>query len=324
MLANSAPCNSPAACLLMVLITLSSIVMDFFLIPITLHAEHLYMVRILYTKCPPPSSLGRRHSTGKVLMLSMLLVVPPLTAYTHDPGGYGGETIFLPATISLFDITGCTPPFLLMELIIFTVETTRSLINLAGIFVSSSGALISHILLSLSRILFLVQCKARGNWYHSNIEYYLVHSTQSYMIRILDQHKSTSLQNFKSYSWTWTLLIVARKLFVFLFVVPIHWMYLMCLEIVMIYKRLLTCSMSIPNVTFPYLSMILGGMFVIKLLSQGILFFLCTVFPSTAVWAGPKMTLAILTCLLSIPHSLIPPLSITSARSTLDGRHRHF
>ena len=50
---------------------------------------------ILYTKCPPPSSLGRRYSAMKVLILLMLLMVPPLTTYTHDPGGNGGNTNIL-------------------------------------------------------------------------------------------------------------------------------------------------------------------------------------------------------------------------------------
>ena len=133
MSANSIPCNSSYACSLIVLITRSVIGMGFLLNPTTLHAELLCMVLMLYTKCPPPSSLGRRYNAAKLLILSTLLVVPPLTAYTHDPGGYGGSFILLPVMICLGDITGCTPPFLLMELIIFTVDITNSLIKRAGI-----------------------------------------------------------------------------------------------------------------------------------------------------------------------------------------------
>ena len=107
------------------------------------------MVLMLYTKCPPPSSLGRRYSAAKDLILSMLLVVPPLTAYTHDPGGYGVNTIFLPVTICLGDITGCTPPFLLIKLIISIVKTTNSLISRADIRCIFFGSINqTHLILS--------------------------------------------------------------------------------------------------------------------------------------------------------------------------------
>ena len=136
--------------------------MDFLLIPITLHAEHLCIVSMLYTKYQPSSSLGRRYSAAKVLMLSILLVVPPLTAYIHNLGGYDDNTIFLPVTICLDDITGCTPPFLLIELIIFTVETTSSLINRAGIcFISFGSINLTHLNLSFTNF---IPCLMKGTW----------------------------------------------------------------------------------------------------------------------------------------------------------------
>ena len=113
---------SSFTCLLIVSIIRSVIRMGFLLIPITLHTELLCMMTMLYTKCPSPISVGRRYSAGKVLMLSILFVVPPLTAYTYAPSRYEGTTIFLRVIICHGDITGCTHPFLLTELIIFTVE----------------------------------------------------------------------------------------------------------------------------------------------------------------------------------------------------------
>ena len=77
------------------------------------------------------------------------------------------------------------------------------------------------------------------------------------------------------------------------------------------------------NVTIPYLSIILGGMSVIKLLFLGILFFFWTVFSSITALAGPNMMLAIFMCLLSTPHFLTPPLLVASAKSMSDGRHRY-
>ena len=91
-------------------------------------------------------------------------------------------------------------------------------------------------------------------------------------------------------------LIIIREMSVALLVVPIYWKYSMCLETAMINGHLLICKIN-PNVTIPYLLMILGGMSVIKLLSLGILLFLWTVFPSTTALAGLKMTLAISMCL---------------------------
>ena len=95
-----------------------------------------------------------------VLILSTLLVVPPLTAYTHEPGGNGGSTICLPVTTCLDDITGCTPLFLLIELIIFTVETTNSLINQVGIRLISFGSIdLTHLTLSFTN---LIPCSMKG------------------------------------------------------------------------------------------------------------------------------------------------------------------
>ena len=128
--------------------------MGFLLIPITLQAEHLCIVSILYTKCPPPSSFGRRYSASKVLMLSILLDVAPLTAYTNAPGGYDGSTSFLPIIIYLGDITGWTPPFLLIELTILTVDITNSLINLEGIrFIFFGSMDLTHLILSLINLI---------------------------------------------------------------------------------------------------------------------------------------------------------------------------
>ena len=84
-----------------------------------------------------------------------------------------------------------------------------------------------------------------------------------------------------------------------------------------------------PNATIPVLSIILDGMcnipYYTRLLSLGILFFLWTVFPSITITAlaGPIMMLIMFMCLLSTPHSLIPPLSIASAKSLSDAKHRH-
>ena len=97
----------------------------------------------------------------------------------------------------------------------------------------------------------------------------------------------------------------------------------MCLETTMIYECLLICMTSIFKVTIPYLLVIPSGMCVIRLLSLDILFFCWTIFPSIAALAGPSTMLAIFICLLSTPHSLIPPLSIASAKSLPDGKHRH-
>ena len=128
--------------------------MGFLLIPTTLHAELLCMVLILYTKCLPPSSLGRRYSALKVLILLILLVVPPLTSYTHEPGENDSNTIFLPVTVSLGDITGCTPPFLLIKLIIFTVETTNSFVNRVGIrFISFGSIDLTQLTLSFTNLI---------------------------------------------------------------------------------------------------------------------------------------------------------------------------
>ena len=129
MLMNSKPSFSSLTCLLIKSIIRLVSRIGFLLIPITLSAELLCMVSILYTRCPPPSSLGHRYNASKVLILSILFVVPPLTAYTNAPAGYEGSTKFLPVTICLGDITGCIPPFLLTELIILTVDTTNSIIS---------------------------------------------------------------------------------------------------------------------------------------------------------------------------------------------------
>ena len=118
------------------------------------------------------SSIRWLCSAAKVLILSMLLVVPPLTAYTHDPGGNGGNTIFLPVTISLGDITGCTPPFLLIELIIFTIETTSSLISRAGIhFISFWSIDRTHLTLSFTN---LIPLSMKGTWEFVSQQYKVI------------------------------------------------------------------------------------------------------------------------------------------------------
>ena len=146
--------------------------MAFLFIPITLHAKFLYLVEMLYAKCPPPLLLGRRYSVAKVLMLSILLVVPPLTTYTYNPGGYGGNTIFLPVTICLGDIIVYTPPFLLIKLIIFTVETTSSLISRAGICFIFFGCIDrTHLTLSFIN---LIPLSIKGTWGFVSQEYKMI------------------------------------------------------------------------------------------------------------------------------------------------------
>ena len=83
-----------------------------------------------------------------------------MTAYIHDPGGNDGNTILLPMMICLGDITGCTPPFLLIELIIFTIETTNSRINQVGIrFISFGSIDLTHLTLSFTN---LIPCLMKG------------------------------------------------------------------------------------------------------------------------------------------------------------------
>ena len=121
-----------------------------FAAPITRHDEFLSCVIMLYTKCPPPSSFGRRYMPSKVRITSTSLEVSPLTPYTQVPGGYGGSFILLPVTMCLADMTGCTPPGRLIELTILTVENTSSLINLCGIFFTCFGIMDrTHLILSL-------------------------------------------------------------------------------------------------------------------------------------------------------------------------------
>ena len=146
--------------------------MGFLLILIILHAEHLCMVLMLYTKCPPPSLLGRSYSAVKIFVLSILLVAPPLTAYTHDPGGYDGNIIFLQVTICLGDITGCTPPFLLIELIIFTVTANSYLINRVGIrFISFKSFDLTHLALSFTN---LIPSSMKCTWEFALQQYKLI------------------------------------------------------------------------------------------------------------------------------------------------------
>ena len=126
-------------------------------IPITLHAKFLCMVAMLYTKCPPLLSLGRRYSVIKVLMLSILFVLPYLTAYTYNPDGYEGNTISLAVAICLGDITVGAPSFLLIKWIIFTVETTSSLISQAGIHLIFFGSIDNtHLIVSFMILRFLL------------------------------------------------------------------------------------------------------------------------------------------------------------------------
>ena len=145
---------SSFTCLLIVSIIRSVIRMGFLLIPITLHAELLCMGEYCIQNYPPPSSLGHKYSAAKVLMLSILFVVSSWTAYTYDFGGYEGNTIFLPVTICLGDITGCTPTFLLIELIIFTVETPSSLISQDNFrFISFESINRTHLILSFANLI---------------------------------------------------------------------------------------------------------------------------------------------------------------------------
>ena len=62
------------------------------------------------------------------------------------------------------------------------------------------------------------------------------------------------------------------KVLTVLFLVPIDWKYLICLETERMNGRLLICITLIPNVTIPYLSRMLAWMCVINPLSLGILF----------------------------------------------------
>ena len=158
--------------------------MGLVLIPTTLHTEHFCMVWILYIKCPPASLLGCRYKAGKVLILSMLLVVPLLTAYTHDPGGYGGNTVFLLVIISLGDITGCTSLFLLIKMIIFTVETTSSLNHRAGICsISFESIDLTHLTFSFTN---LIPYFMKGTWELVSRQYRIITCSLSSVLHDLN------------------------------------------------------------------------------------------------------------------------------------------
>ena len=62
----------------------------------------------------------------------------------------------MPVTICLGDITGCTPPFLLIEFIILTVDITNSLISLVGIRLILLGNIDrTHLTLSFTNLIVL-------------------------------------------------------------------------------------------------------------------------------------------------------------------------
>ena len=116
-------------------------------------------------------------------------------------------------------------------------------------------------------------------------------------------------------------LIVLRYIFVVLFPIHRHHTNLKCLAVENRYSMLLICKTPTSNVTSLYLLSILDGIFTNKL-SLAILFGLCTVFPYKAYSFSPKTSFAMLMCLQSIPHSLIPLVSILSPKPLYDGRHR--
>ena len=93
-------------------------------------------VENLNTIRPVPLLFGPMYSTKNALGCVHLLLAVTLYAITSLPILHNGVLYFLPNNICLGDITGCTPDFLLNELISIVTCSTISIVSLLRNFLN--------------------------------------------------------------------------------------------------------------------------------------------------------------------------------------------